>query len=126
MKLFRRLDFIIMAAVLVMALVVLAVMWATVDDGEPVVNIYINGDLIDTFPLSSDTPVLLPIDTVYGHNTVAIEEGRVWIDHADCENQNCVAQGAIDRMGGLIVCAPHRLVIRIEGMDGDGLDGVTY
>jgi hypothetical protein len=48
-------------------------------------------------------------------NTVAITGDAVYMDHANCENQDCVQMGAVTRenlelrvMGGFIICLPHR------------------
>nr|MDD6336376.1 NusG domain II-containing protein [bacterium] len=64
------------------------------------------------------------IDTPWGQNTVEIGEGQARILSADCSNQSCVRQRAIDRRGQALVCLPHRLVVSIEGSSGvDGISG---
>lgn len=56
-----------------------------------------------------------------GENTVAITEDAVYMEHADCENQDCVQMGAVTRenlelrvMGGFIICLPHRLSVEVR------------
>ena len=55
-------------------------------------------------------------------NTVAITSDAVYMEHADCDNQDCVHMGAVTRenlelrvMGGFIVCLPHRLSVEVRG-----------
>ena len=56
-----------------------------------------------------------------GENTVVITGDAVYMEHADCENQDCVQMGAVTRenlelrvMGGFIVCLPHRLSVEVR------------
>ena len=55
-------------------------------------------------------------------NTVAITGDAVYMEHANCENQDCVQMGAVTRdnlelrvMGGFIVCLPHRISVEVRG-----------
>ena len=57
-----------------------------------------------------------------GENTVAFTGDSVYMEHADCENQDCVNMGAVTEdnlelrvMGGFIVCLPHKLSIEVRG-----------
>lgn len=54
-------------------------------------------------------------------NTVAITADAVYMDHADCENQDCVQMGAVTRenlelrvMGGFIICLPHKISVEVR------------
>jgi len=54
-------------------------------------------------------------------NTVAITGDAVYMDHADCENQDCVQMGAVTRdnlelrvMGGFIICLPHKISVEVR------------
>ena len=62
----------------------------------------------------------IPIDTLYGHNTVHVEPGAISVTDADCPDKVCVAMGSLTGEGIPIICMPHRLIIEIEG---DSLDG---
>lgn len=46
-------------------------------------------------------------------NTIRIEEGGVRMTEASCPDQLCVHQGTIRDSAGVIVCLPHRLVVRL-------------
>lgn len=56
-----------------------------------------------------------------GENTVAITGDAVYMEHADCENQDCVQMGAVTRdnlelrvMGGFIICLPHKISVEVR------------
>ena len=92
------------------------------DDGDGL-RVYITRDgapLLD-LPFGAPHSVRILQDGV-GENTVAITGEAVYMDHADCENQDCVQMGAVTRdnlelrvMGGFIVCLPHRISVEVRG-----------
>ena len=48
-----------------------------------------------------------------GYNIIVVENGAVKVSEADCPDQICVKQGAIDNDATPIVCLPHKLVIEV-------------
>ena len=74
-------------------------------DGEP----YRTVDL-----LAVAAPYEFTVETEYGWNTIRVSPGAIEVVDADCPNQDCVKQGAIDHGVLPIVCLPHKLVIEIE------------
>lgn len=48
-----------------------------------------------------------------GCNIIVVENGTVRVAEADCPDQICVKQGAIDNDSVPIVCLPHKLVIEV-------------
>ena len=48
-------------------------------------------------------------------NRIVINNGTVFMEHADCPDQVCVKTGAVK--SGDIVCLPHRVVVSITGKD---------
>lgn len=57
-------------------------------------------------------------------NRIAIEPGRIRVEHANCPDQVCVNQGWIRDSALPIVCLPNKLVIEITGGEG-APDAVT-
>lgn len=98
-------------------------------DGEPLGPE--SGDLRVYVTLDGETLIDLPFDQAHtltviqhgtGENTVQITGDAVYMEHADCENQDCVQMGRVTRenlemrvMGGFIVCLPHRLSVEVRG-----------
>ena len=60
-----------------------------------------------------------------GYNTIAVENGEVYVSAADCPDQTCVKMGVLRSRALPIVCLPHRLAIRFVDSAGDGLDAVA-
>lgn len=63
------------------------------------------------------------IKTDSGYNKIAWYDGEIWVEEADCENQTCVNFGKLSTSGPSIICAPHKLVIVIDG--DNNTDAVT-
>lgn len=61
-----------------------------------------------------------PVETALGTNVVAVENGEVHMDSADCPGHDCINQGAIGSAGEIIVCLPHKLIVSIEGGTDEG------
>ncbi len=64
------------------------------------------------------------IETEFGYNEVVATASGVYVKHADCDDLNCVHMGIISQVGRTIICAPHRLVIKLVG-DHEEVDTLT-
>ena len=117
-KLIKKLDIIIIACILVLALAAMVVLYSSGGQGDLVLHVYIHGELVDTYDLLMDGTITLPVDVGEGTNTVIIENGMVWVEASNCPQQNCVHQGIISRVGDVIACPTHGLVLRIVGVQG--------
>lgn len=81
-----------------------------------IAEIRIDGELYQSIDLDAVTvPYEIEIRTEYGENTVCVAHGQISVTHADCPDQICVEQGAIEDSAIPIVCVPHHLVIEIGG-----------
>ena len=79
-------------------------------DGKPLIDL--------PFSEAHSVQVLLPGG---GENTVAITGDAVYMEHADCDNQDCVNMGAVTRdnlelrvMGAFIICLPHKISVEVR------------
>lgn len=75
--------------------------------------IYIDKELVEKRPLTYEYDEV-DISTVYGHNKMIISEEMAFVYESNCRRKECMNVGIINRPGGVIVCAPHHLVITIE------------
>lgn len=82
-----------------------------------------DGEEIMRLPLDREQTVRIP--SAYGYNVIRITPHGVSVTEADCPDQVCVKQGEIAASGESIICLPHRLVIRLTGGRGQGLDANT-
>ena len=117
---FKKADLIFSAAVIVTAFICSFCVYLLPFEGEPVVNVYIDGEKIDSLLLEGEYRQI-PIETIYGYNLLIISEGMAMIDESDCHTRSCVSSRVISRPGSMIICAPHHLVVKIEtAAEGSG------
>lgn len=60
-----------------------------------------------------------------GRNMLVIEDGCVHVTDASCPDKLCEKQGQISANGETIVCLPNRVVITVQGGEGEALDGLA-
>ena len=91
------------------------------DSGDDV-RVYVTLDgapLIDLpFAQAHTVDVLQPDG---GENSIVLTGRSVYMDHANCDNQDCVDMGAVTLenlearvLGGFIVCLPHRISVEVR------------
>ena len=94
---------------------------AAADDGDLRVYITLDGAPLIDLPFGeAHTVEILQPDGA--ENTVALTGEEVVMEHANCENQDCVQMGAVTRdnlelrvMGGFIICLPHKVSVEVRG-----------
>lgn len=110
MKKGDKLIIIIIAAV---ALVALGITLITASEANnKVVAITVDQKSYMTLPINKDTTVT--VATQYGSNTIEIKDGSVKVISADCPDKICVHTKAAQKVGDIIVCLPHRLIITVQ------------
>ena len=94
------------------------------DTAGAMAQITLEGTILREIDLSHiEEAQMFTVEGTQGSNTIAMEHGRIRVYAADCPDQLCVHKGWID--GGMIVCLPNRLVIRIGSNAMDAIDGVS-
>ncbi len=83
-------------------------------------EIWSDGKLLHTLPLSLDREVTIQTDR--GTNVVTVKDGKIAVTEADCPDHYCMDRGYCAG-GTQIVCLPNRLVIRFVGQQE--MDGVV-
>lgn len=83
-------------------------------------EIWSEGKLLYTLPLTQDREVTVQTDR--GTNVITIKDGKIAVTDADCPDHYCMDRGFC-ASGAQIVCLPNRLVIRFVGQQE--LDGVS-
>ena len=89
--------------------------------GTTTAEIYVDGKLYKVVQdLDRQQLQSFRIETEHGYNIISYEAGKIWVSEADCANQTCVKYAKASLVGETIVCAPHKLVIKIVGKtDGE-------
>ncbi len=111
---FRVGDLILIVTVLLAAALLLLGLFLLPARGDAV-QIAVDGEVIATLPLSTDTTYVIP--GVEGENTLVIEGGAAHVTAADCPDGICVGHRAISRAGQSILCLPHKVAITVIGGD---------
>lgn len=107
---------------LVISTVLVSVFIYTEPDANTLqVEVCVDGKVIKTYPLDSDSACDIEEKLPTG-NTLVIEKGLVYIAEADCDDELCVKQGSIKRVNESIICLPHKLVVRITSDGDEGYD----
>ncbi|MDD2971642.1 MAG: NusG domain II-containing protein [Lachnospiraceae bacterium] len=108
----RRKDYLLIAVVILMALVVFVITRMTAGGGTKVV-ISQNGEVCGAYDLNEDQ--VIDIETSAGTNRVQIENQIVRMIAADCPDQICVNTHPLSvKEPGIIVCLPHKLTVEIK------------
>ncbi len=103
-RFFKKLDVVLILLLLAAAAAGFSLLSA--GTGGSSVKITKNGGQVGVYPLNRDDYIIID-----GHNSVRIEGGRVWMEHADCPDGYCLKMGKITR--GSIICLPNRVVIEV-------------
>ncbi len=80
-------------------------------------EIYLNGEKVRTVSLKEDTRFTV------GNVSVAVEDGKIYVENSPCADKICVNTGKIFRKGDTVACLPEKVIIKIIG--GSAPDGVT-
>ncbi len=111
-----RLDIIIIALFLAVGVIIALVLFLGQHKGATV-KVSVDGNTIKTFPLDTDTTYEIHgIDG--GTNLLVIKDKKAYIEEASCPDGLCINMGKIESSGQSIVCLPNRVVVSIEGEDG--------
>ena len=112
----RRMDFILIAVVMFIALISAVIVYLTHNKGDMAV-IKVDGNIVSELSLSDNTTIIIE-GYQGGSNTVSIIDGKAYVSEADCPDEICVKTGGISRAGETIVCLPHRVVVEIKSSNG--------
>lgn len=105
-------DIILVFTLLAVAVIALFVVNKFIYKKGAFVEIYSDSELIETLALDKNTEY--EIKTGDSLNVFQIEDGFVFMKHADCPDKLCEKQGKISRGGETIVCLPNKIVVKIK------------
>lgn len=111
----KKRDIILALVLILLGIVCYGVIRLGQKKGSQVI-IYEDQKEIGRYDLNTDTTK--EIQTAKGINILEIKNGMANVTDADCPDQVCIHMGKISKTGENIVCLPHKLVIQVEGDDG--------
>jgi hypothetical protein len=115
-KIIRKSD-IVLFIILVLIGTVLSLSALHAKTPGKTVVIKVDGELYGRYPLSEDREISINRDKYRNH--ISIKGGKVQMTESNCPNHFCLKQGAISEANTGIVCLPNRVMVEIEGEDGD-------
>ena len=119
----KKLDIIIVAAVLCLAALSLLCLNYAFDSGD-IATVEVNGEIVAELSLNENTQY----DVVQNSkitNTVVVDGGYVCIINADCPDKICEKHKKISRSGESIVCLPNKVIVTINKSGDNQIDGVA-
>jgi len=121
----KKADILLSAVLLIIGMGSMFLLRSDADENS-VVAVTVDGQEYARYSLLKDRTER--IETEYGYNLLTIEGGKAKITDADCKNRDCLSFGYISREGEIIVCLPHRLMVKIVSSEtgGEAIDSVSY
>lgn len=113
---FRKGDFLAIAAVILLAVLVALVFLPKHAEGSVLAEIYRDGELVNTLSLEED--ISLEITGRYT-NVITVRDGEIAMTESDCPGEDCVHSGGIRTSGRSIVCLPNGVEIRVVTKTSD-------
>ncbi len=113
----KKRDFIFIGTLLAVALIILAILAFTQEDGAYVI-VRVDGKETARYNLLKDGEYILN----NGTNILKIENGEAWMINANCpqiSGKKCTAQGKISKERQTITCLPNKLTVTVHGKDSD-------
>ena len=111
---FKKGDVILILVVIV--LVALTIAFALRSDADEA-DVYVDGNLVYKLDLNKAATV----EVLDGRVQIKIENGKAYIAKSDCRNQLCVHAQAIGKEGGVIVCLPNKVVVKVVAKEVDAI-----
>ncbi len=93
-----------------------------IDYNNKYLIIKVDNEILVKRDLPVEEKEIIPIKTKYGYNLIEIDNDVVRIIEADCHNQICVKDGSISKVGEVLVCLPHKLIVEIKGKSDSEVD----
>ncbi len=118
----KKNDWILAGAVLAAALCLF--LWQRTGRKEgSLISVSVDGQITDTYSLSSDQTVL--IRGADGFCRLTIRDGKASVTEASCPDELCVMQKEISSQGETIACLPNRILITVEKGGESDYDAVA-
>lgn len=105
-------DFVIIAAVLLLAAALTAWFALGTSDGQLYAEVWQDDVLMERVKLTDETDREIDLD---GHNVIVLAGKTARMESADCHDQVCVRTGTLTRAGQVAVCLPNRVILKIVG-----------
>lgn len=101
----------------IFVVVIILTVCFSVQKNANTVEIYVDSKLTFTASLNETTE----IEVLDGAMIVEIKDQKVWVKKSDCKNQICVHQKPLTSQGGIIVCLPNKVIVKVVNKEVDAV-----
>ena len=116
----KKKDFMLGGGILAVALALLLVMKVTGSEAGNRIQVTVDGEVYGTYSLTEDQVIEVKEGDFY--NRIRIEDGKAYMEEANCPDGYCERQGKISGGAQTIVCLPHKLVVEVSEADDTSRD----
>ncbi|MBQ8227701.1 MAG: NusG domain II-containing protein [Clostridia bacterium] len=125
-KLFSRYDLLVLIVISALAIILLIPNLFTSDTLTATISV--DGEIVESVDLSKAAgfrEIKIQSDPAV---KVRIENGRICVIEAECEDKLCVNCGWLETDGAMAVCLPAKVVVSVDGKNADteSPDVITY
>ncbi len=117
----KKNDILLIVIIVVVAGLALLLHEVIGGEGAGMVTVKVDGKITGVYSLAEDREISINDGT----NTLVIKDGAADMVWADCPDQLCVHQKAIDKNNESIICLPNKVVASIDSAENSAYDAVT-
>lgn len=116
----KKKDFLLGGGILAVAIVLFLVMRVTGSESGNRIQVTVDGAVYGIYSLTENQMIEVKEGDFY--NRIRIEDGKVYMEEANCPDGYCERQGKISGGAQTIVCLPHKLVVEVLEADDTSRD----
>ena len=113
----KKKDIILGIGIITVALLMLLFMQINRGEEGDRIQVTLDGKVYGTYSLEKDQVIEIEEGSFY--NKIRVEDGKAYMEEANCPDGYCEEQGKISRHTQTIVCLPHKLVVEVLEADND-------
>lgn len=117
----KKKDFLLGGGILAVAIVLFLVMRVTGSESGNRIQVTVDGAVYGTYSLMENQVIEVKEGDFY--NRIRIQDGKAYMEEANCPDGYCERQGKISGGAQTIVCLPHKLVVEVLAADDTTKDG---
>lgn len=115
----KKKDMVLGIGIVVIALIMLLIVQMTRTEEGNRIQITLDGKVYGTYSLGKNRVIEVKDGSFY--NKIRIEDGKAYMEEANCPDGYCEEQGKISGRTQTIVCLPHKLVVEVLEADSSGI-----
>ncbi len=113
----KKKDIILGSGIIAAALLMLLVLQINRGEEGNRIQVILDGKIYGTYSLEKNQVIEIEEGSFY--NKIRVEDGKAYMEEANCPDGYCEEQGKISGRTQTIVCLPHKLVVEVLEADND-------